>query len=163
MTKEDPTAPTEKEAAEEAVSKYRYMDWRDCISSSRSLGFRIEGVTIQGISSRDYKTTREIHQIKQIFDNYVPDKKIRHMYLERVRLIKTLCEQSDFFSSHELIGSSLLFVHDEESAGVWMIDFEKTRRVEGELLITHQKDWDLINHEDGYLTGLDSVLEILSS
>ena len=63
------------------------------------------------------------------------------MYLERVRLIKTLCEKSDFFSSHELIGSSLLFVHDEESAGVWMIDFEKTRRVEGELHITHQKDW----------------------
>ena len=63
------------------------------------------------------------------------------MYLERLRLIKNLCEKSDFFASHELIGSSLLFVHDDEKASVWMIDFEKTRSVGGQVAISHDKEW----------------------
>ena len=63
------------------------------------------------------------------------------MYLDRLRLIQALCEKSEFFASHELIGSSLLFVHDEEKASVWMIDFEKTRSLDGEFSISHDKEW----------------------
>lgn len=163
MVKEDPEAPSEEERNEEAVSKFRYLDWRDCVSSSRSLGFRIEGVTVEGKSSRDYKTTREYKQIAKIFDNYATDRKIRNMYLERLRLIKNLCEKSDFFASHELIGSSLLFVHDDEKASVWMIDFEKTRSVGGQVAISHDKEWELDNHEDGYLIGLNTVIQLLES
>eukprot|EP00092_Neocalanus_flemingeri_P002413 GFUD01002580.1.p1 GENE.GFUD01002580.1~~GFUD01002580.1.p1 ORF type:complete len:591 (+),score=137.53 GFUD01002580.1:172-1944(+) len=163
MVKEDPDAPTEDEARDEAVSKHRYLDWRDCISSSRSIGFRIEGITVDGKSSRDYKTTREYEQIHQIFDSFSPDRKIRNMYLERLRLIKNLCEKSSFFASHELIGSSLLFVHDYEKASVWLIDFEKTRSLEGSASISHDRKWELNNHEDGYLIGLNSVIQMFSS
>ena len=35
------------------------------------------------------------------------------MYLDRLKLIQDRCIGSPFFSSHELIGSSLLFVHDD--------------------------------------------------
>ena len=40
MIKEDPAAPTEMEKAAETITKFRYLDWRDRVSSSRSLGFR---------------------------------------------------------------------------------------------------------------------------
>ena len=35
------------------------------------------------------------------------------MYLDRLKLIQDRCTGSPFFSSHELIGSSLLFIHDD--------------------------------------------------
>ena len=40
MIKEDPAAATEWEKAAETITKFRYLDWRDRVSSSRSLGFR---------------------------------------------------------------------------------------------------------------------------
>ena len=42
MTKEDKDAPTEEERRCEAITKHRYMEWRDTVSSSRSLGFRFK-------------------------------------------------------------------------------------------------------------------------
>ncbi len=42
----DPTAPTEKEHQEKKVLKPRYMIWRETLSSSQDLGFRIEAIKV---------------------------------------------------------------------------------------------------------------------
>ena len=43
----DPNAPTEEERKVGGISKPRYMTWREELSSSASLGFRIEGIKVR--------------------------------------------------------------------------------------------------------------------
>ncbi|KAL8607402.1 hypothetical protein ACOMHN_024427 [Nucella lapillus] len=83
-------------------------------------------------------------------------------YLQRLQDIIATQETSQFFRSHEVIGSSLLFVHDTAGAvGVWMIDFGKTQPLPAEVSINHRAPWREGSHEDGYLSGLDNIIEIL--
>ena len=44
MLQVDPSAPTAEELQMGGVTKPRYMVWRETISSTASLGFRIEGI-----------------------------------------------------------------------------------------------------------------------
>ena len=61
-----------------------------------------------------------------------------------------------------MIGSSLLLVHDDHRADIWLIDFAKTYPLPAGVNITHIDQWELGNHEDGYLIGLDNLIRIFS-
>lgn len=163
MCQIDKAAPTMKEHELRGVTKPRYMVWRETISTTATFGFRIEGVRrSDGTSSKDYKTTKSEEQVKDAFNSFVNGfNHVIQQYLDRLYALKSALSKSQFFATHEVIGSSLLFVHDESKASLWMIDFAKTCPLpEGIPPISHDKPWSVGNHEDGYLIGLSNLIKI---
>ena len=68
----------------------------------------------------------------------------------------------NLFYIFQLIGSSLLFVHDSTKACVWLIDFGKTVPAPNGITIDHKSPWEVGNHEDGYLIGVQNLINIFS-
>ncbi|KAF9820076.1 hypothetical protein SFRURICE_015145 [Spodoptera frugiperda] len=141
----------------------KYMIEGDYHSRDRS--FRIDGVKkADGTSSKDFKTTKTREQIVEAFKDFTSNfPNAAPKYLERLRSIRDTLKESSFFRSHELIGSSLLFVHDKRRASIWMIDFAKTVPVPDNVSIDHNSVWKVGNHEDGYLIGLNNLISIFQS
>ncbi|CAB4060044.1 ITPK [Lepeophtheirus salmonis] len=158
----DVQAPTEEEHKLKGVTKPRYMVWRETISSTATLGFRIEGVKkSDGTSKKDFKTTKTREQVAEAFLSFIGGSwETGMLYLERLKKIRQALDKSEFFKNHELIGSSLLFVHDDDKASIWMIDFGKTVQIPESLSIDHKSPWEVGNHEDGYLIGMDNLINI---
>uniref|UniRef100_G3RGJ9 Kinase n=1 Tax=Gorilla gorilla gorilla TaxID=9595 RepID=G3RGJ9_GORGO len=165
MIEVDPEAPTEEEKAQRAVTKPRYMQWRETISSTATLGFRIEGIKKEdGTVNRDFKKTKTREQVTEAFREFTKgNHNILIAYRDRLKAIRTTLEVSPFFKCHEVIGSSLLFIHDKkEQAKVWMIDFGKTTPLPEGQTLQHDVPWQEGNREDGYLSGLNNLIDILT-
>lgn len=161
----DPSAPTEEEHQQRGVLKPRYMQWRETLSSTATLGFRIEGIKrADGTCDTNFKKTKHREQVMRALEDFVDgNKNILRNYLTRLKELRTELERSEFFKQHEIVGSSLLFVHDSsERAKVWMIDFGKTSRLPNKQTLNHRVPWMEGNREDGYLWGLDNLINIFS-
>ncbi|KAG7454091.1 hypothetical protein MATL_G00263870 [Megalops atlanticus] len=166
MLEVDSEAPTPEEHRQQAVTKPRYMQWRETLSSTHTLGFRIEGVKRpDGTCSTDFKKTRLKEEVIQVFKDFVAgNTSIIKKYLIKLEEIRRVLGASEFFKKHEVIGSSLLFIHDHtERAEVWLIDFGKTTALPEGQMLDHQVPWQEGNREDGYLWGLDNLLKLLHS
>lgn len=58
----------------------------------------------------------------------------------------------------QVVGSSLLLVREGSKVGAWVIDFAKARSSDTPL--DHRSPWVVGNHEDGFLFGLDVLIEV---
>lgn len=164
MTQVDPNEPTANEHKLKAITKARYMIWRETISSTADLGFRLEGMRLSdGTVDKEFKTIKKNEHICKAIMRYAHSQKIRIKYLNKLYDLRRALMHSKFFATHEMIGSSLFFVHDDNNVGVWLIDFAKTQRLAADVSITHRVKWELGNHEDGYLIGINNMIKIFES
>uniref|UniRef100_A0A915AWH2 Kinase n=1 Tax=Parascaris univalens TaxID=6257 RepID=A0A915AWH2_PARUN len=163
MIAQNPTEPTDEERREMAITKLRYMQFRERESSTASLGFRIEAAKMPGgvlkKSFKKVKTRDEVTDTLRAFFGDHPEI-VRKQFLYRLRRLRDAAQRSYFFKHHEIVGSSLLLVYDDFHASAWMIDFAKSVPIEGRI-IDHRSEWKLGNHEDGYFTGLDNLIKII--
>uniref|UniRef100_A0A3P8S8Q6 Kinase n=1 Tax=Amphiprion percula TaxID=161767 RepID=A0A3P8S8Q6_AMPPE len=152
MVAVDPEAPTVQERAQQAVLKTRYMQWRETLSSTASLGFRIEGFRkANGECQTNFKRTKSREQVVEI------------LFQNGSNCNVFLQVLADFAVSLQVVGSSLLFVHDwTGKTGVWMIDFGKTVSLPTHHTLDHRTPWAEGNREDGYLWGLDNLIDVLT-
>uniref|UniRef100_A0A1I8HUE6 Kinase n=1 Tax=Macrostomum lignano TaxID=282301 RepID=A0A1I8HUE6_9PLAT len=122
----DPDATTPEQRAAGAVTKLDYMLWRERLSSTSSLAFRIDGLkrgdpdgSVAPPPFDDFKRLRRREDILAMLAYFVDGVQaggVARAYLERLRRLREALTQSEFFPKHELIGSSLLFVHDRRRA-----------------------------------------------
>lgn len=165
MIKVDSHAPTSEEQEAKAITKLRYMQFRENLSSSSTLGFRIEGFkTGDQEPMNDLKLIKTREQVIDVMRKFLGNRQVIHNQVtDRLLSLRMKMESSEFLRSHEVIGSSLLIVHDGKKAGVWMIDFAKTIPLPEGVSVSHRAPWLLGNHEDGYLTGLDNLISVLEN
>ncbi|KAK7112454.1 hypothetical protein V1264_011907 [Littorina saxatilis] len=160
----DPDAPTEEEKKQEAITKLRYMQFREQENSTADLGFRKIRMSGQPPNTNLKKTKRKEQQVAEVMLSFFKSQMSPlKSLLTRLIEIRDKFENSIFFKGHEIIGSSLLIVYDEDSCNAWMIDFAKTFPVDTGLTLDHRTSWEIGTHEDGYLSGLDNLIQIVQN
>lgn len=161
MVAVDSNAPTAEEHEAKAITKLRYMLFRETMSSSHSKGFRIEALRLRGRSPvKDLKTVRTSEQIAHTIEQFVGNRRAVHKELiKRLKSMRNIMEKSNFFQRHEIVGSSIFMIYDDDKVGVWLIDFAKSRALPVEVQVTHRKEWIPGNREEGLLKGMDELID----
>lgn len=159
----DPNAPTQQEHEQRAVTKLRYMQFREQQSSTCSHGFRIEAMKLPGAPPiTDMKKVKSHQEVFDTMKQFLGRRETtRNKLLVRLKNLRSKIEASEYFKTHEIIGSSIFMIYDNDKVGVWVIDFGKTQALPNGLTITHRKPWEQGNHEEGFLVGLDNLISMI--
>jgi len=171
-----PSEVTAEEHASGSTSKFRWMTVRDSMSTIRRCCYRIDGVggfTNRASVEQDIVKYRTQDDTVMCFKHFVEVASTDEWALEaseagyhlaesilgQLRQLREAQQQSSLVRIHEFIGTSLLFIADAAgNAGVAWIDFAKSVPVPQGVEITHRTAWEVGNHEDGLLSGMDTLI-----
>lgn len=163
MISVDPNEPNYNEHCCKAITKLRYMLFREQQSSTCSHGFRIEAMKLAGKEPiTNLKTVKHHNHVFDTMKFFINNrKKICQDILIKLNDLRCRIESSVYFQTHEIIGSSIFMIFDNEKVGIWLIDFAKTQKVPDGIKLNHRTPWENGNHEDGFLFGLDNLINII--
>ena len=99
MVQVDDNEPTQMEHYLKKVALHRFMIWRDTISSTTSLGFRVKGMRKRGITYQHYKIVKSEKKIFKIIRSFLKD--YSWAATEFLKQLQTL--RSDLKIPHSLI------------------------------------------------------------
>lgn len=158
----DVNAPTPEEHEVKAVTKLRYMQFREQQSSTSSLGFRIEAMKCRGSPPvKDLKTVKSNDEVLRTLDMFLGGRDaVRQRLVKRLCEMRSRIEQSEYFKRHEVVGSSVFMIYDDNKVGAWLIDFAKTNALPDGTTLTHRLPWVQGNHEEGLLFGFDQLINV---
>lgn len=163
----DPSVPTAEERAARSITKARWMKIRDALSSTTTLGFRVDAVitpTRRRKAFGDLWRVKQDAEVVEVLRCFLPEqcsaaqqRKLMRQILARLEEFEACLHASRLFRECEVIGSSLLFAADASGKlGVWMLDFGLTGPSPTGSL-QHDVQWVEGNHEDGYLIGVANL------
>ena len=96
--------PPHTQEREEGVTKLRYMQFREVLSSSADYGWRVEGIRIPSEAGVDTKTLRERDQLRAALLSYVQSSRdVARAMHQRLSALRTSLEASSWFFRHEII------------------------------------------------------------
>ena len=170
----DPAEPTPQELQQGGITKLRYMTYREQQSSSATMGFRVDGISqgFQGAPTPgQLKKLKERADVMHVFTRVSAFegkeghfmRRLRGEVIKRLEALRGAIAVSPVFMTHEFVGSSLLVILDATGkVGVWLIDFDKALALEGGKRLKHTVPWQNVpgNREDGYIMGIDTMLEL---
>jgi len=152
----------------QGVTKLRYMQFRESMSTSATRGWRIEGIHLPTGKYSVPKEMREDTVLKKTLRAFIQSRRpVAVDLLTKLKELRAALQASHWFNTHEVVSSSLLIVYDSAvparaPPGVWMIDFANVSKVDVPLQLTHRLPWQKGNREEGYLFGLDDLVETFS-
>ena len=97
------------------------------------------------------------------------DAKLAKALVHKMRTLVAALERSEFFTKHVFLRSRLLFVYDdaarEELMECKMMNFIWSYAAPEGVSLSHDSPWDgtAACHEDGFLTGVHSLVRLLTS
>lgn len=102
----DPDGATQLEHEQRAVTKLRYMQFREQQSSTCSHGFRIEAMKLPGAPPiTDLKKVKSHSEVLDTIRQFLGRREdTRARILARLRSLRTKIEESKYFETHEVRG-----------------------------------------------------------
>lgn len=169
-----------------AITKFQWTVSRDAVSTSKLLGFRIDGIVseqgprIPKKELDEFCTQQEVimtlprvlpHRcsrapvVTEDIDASVTNQRMAlvRQIVAQLERVRDAMENSVFFKTHEFVGASFLFVVGAELAKVFLIDLAKTTPLPEGVLVDRRSDWEMGNHEDGLLKGVDNLVDCWTS
>ena len=145
----------------------RYLKFRDEKSTTNTLGFRIDAVSIEGPNEgavpdmKELRTVSTAEQAQEVMLQYVQRRpEVLASLVPQLREMRGEMEKCAVFMSHSFIRTSLLFKYSNgtNETSVHMIDLKGAAPAPGTL--THRAAYETGNGEDGYLTGVDNLISL---
>ena len=160
------------------ITRRRYLSLLDEISSTRELGFRIDGAqltlptgTRETCSVPEGKTLSNLHDEADICAMIATflqkDERLADAIVLKLQTILAALERSAFFNDHVFLRSALLLTYDdaarEKRLELKLINFAFCYAVPDGQSVSHTAPWDgdAASHQDGYLFGMESLLRLM--